>query len=85
MQGCQDHPAKIDISCPEPPLTVAALRSRVAKLEAALRPFAKYARARAAQPLRGLGDTIHLIHPGSPHEAELTLTDCNAALAALEI
>lgn len=45
MRGCQDHYDKIDVSCPEcarflePPLTVAALRSRVAELEAALRPF----------------------------------------------
>lgn len=42
MRGCQDHHDRADPSCHEcaryePPLTVAALRSRVAALEAALR------------------------------------------------
>ena len=44
MRGCQDHYDKVDLECaecarflPEPPLTVAALRSRIAYIEHDLR------------------------------------------------
>lgn len=53
------------------------------KLIAALRPFADYALKRAAMPLNGLGDVLHAIHIGTEWEAEVTLTQCNAALALL--
>lgn len=50
-------------------------------LRTALKPFARYAEMRSAQPLSGLGDIIHCIHTGSPFEAEIRLSDCEAARA----
>lgn len=57
------------------------INDRIAALEEALKPFAIYAEKRKAQPLLGLGNTIHLIHPGTEHEAELTMEHCEKALA----
>jgi hypothetical protein len=55
----------------------------VARLRAALEPFARYAEMREAKPLRGLDDVIHAIHTGSEWEAELRLSHCIKARAAL--
>lgn len=60
-----------------------ASEARVEELEAALEPFARYARSRDAMPLRGLGDSIHHIHPGDEHEAELTMEHVRRAAALL--
>jgi hypothetical protein len=52
-------------------------------LREALEPFARYAEMREAKPLRGLDDVIHGIHPGSEWAAELRLSHCEQARAAL--
>lgn len=56
---------------------------RIAELEAALRPFAAYAKARRVKPLNGLGDVIHNIHRNTEWEAEITMQHCMAAEKAL--
>jgi len=48
-----------------------------------LEPFAKYYRSRMAIRMRGVDDVIHRIHPGSEHEAEISVTDCGRLAAAL--
>lgn len=50
-----------------------------------LEPFAKYYRSRMAVQMRGMDDCIHRIHPGSEHEAEISVTDCGRLAAALLI
>lgn len=60
------------------------LREENARLRAALAPFARYAEMRTLKPFIGLGDAIHVIHTGSEWEAEITLTHCLAARAALK-
>jgi hypothetical protein len=49
------------------------------ELVKALRPFAKYAEMRAAQPLNGLDMIVHSIHTGTQWAAEITLGDCQRA------
>lgn len=56
-----------------------AAQKRIQELEAALRPFADYAAKRDAAPLVGMGDSVHCIHTGTEHEAEITLTHCRHA------
>lgn len=56
--------------------------SRVAALEAALRPFALYAAKFDARPLRNADDVIHAIHAGEDG-AEIRLSDCRRARALL--
>jgi hypothetical protein len=59
-------------------------RAREARLEAALGPFAAFAKAFDAKPLRGVADEFYTIHSGTENEASLSLAQCRAALAALE-
>lgn len=59
------------------------LKERVAKLEAALRPFAIYAAKRNEMPMLGIGDSAHCIHGGTAHETEITLSHCQEALRLL--
>ncbi len=61
----------------------AALRAERDRLREALRPFATYAKKRAAKPFAGLDDLIHTIHAGTEWEAELRLSHCEAARRAL--
>ena len=56
---------------------------RIAVLEAALRPFAKFAEAFDAKPIARLDDEFYAIHTGTQWEASLRLSDCRAARAAL--
>jgi hypothetical protein len=58
-------------------------QNRIAELEDALKPFARYAEMRGKQPLGGLGDVIHGIHHGSEFEAEIRFSACVRALAVL--
>lgn len=44
----------------------------------------RYIEMRKAQPLRGLGDSIHVIHAGTEFEAELKFSDLEALVAALK-
>lgn len=61
-----------------------ALEGRVRALEDALRPFALFAERFDANPLRGISDTLYGIHGGCEgKEAELRLSDCRNARAAL--
>jgi hypothetical protein len=60
-----------------------AATARAAELEGALRPFANYAEKRSAKPIKGLGNSVHHIHPGTVWEAEITLSDCEVARAIL--
>ena len=60
------------------------LERRVALLEKALKPFSVYAEKRDAQPLIGMGETVHSIHFGSPHAAEITMEHCRAARELLK-
>lgn len=62
---------------------LAAMRDRIKVLEAALEPFAIYSEKRDAMPLKGCGDAVSIIHPGTDYAAEITLTDCRRARAAL--
>ena len=48
-----------------------------------LKPFAEFARAFDAKPIRGLDDRLYGIHTGTEWEGELKLSDCRAARAAL--
>lgn len=57
--------------------------AEIARLRAALEPFARYAEMRAAKPFVGLGEEIHAIHTGTEWEAEITVSHVNAARAAL--
>jgi len=52
-----------------------ALRKLLAEAEEAAEPLIKYARMRAAKPMRGTDDTIHSIHVGTEWEAELNQSD----------
>lgn len=59
------------------------MASRIAELEAALRPFAIYAAKRDEMPMRGLGDSVHRIHGGTEHETEITMQHCREARRVL--
>src|SRR5262245_11996728 len=48
-------------------------------LREALEPFAKFAEAFDAQPIRGLHDEMYNIHTGTQWEASLRLSDCRRA------
>lgn len=74
MKGINDELTRI----------IADQTRRIRALEQALRPFAAYAKSRREQPLIGLGDIIHTIHPGTQWEAEITLRHCMTAEKALE-
>ena len=56
---------------------------RILELEEALEPFAIYSEKRDAMPLKGCGDAVSIIHPGTDYAAEITLTDCRRARTAL--
>lgn len=55
----------------------------IARLRAALAPFAAFAAAFDAQPLSNLVDEFYAIHTGTKWEASLRLSDCRKARAAL--
>jgi len=59
-------------------------RAKNARLRAALKPFADFAKAFDAAPLRGIADEVYGIHMGTQWESSLRLSDCRAALKALE-
>lgn len=63
-------------------------QEKVERFRVALRPFAEFARAFNAHPIRGIDDVLYGIHggAGSPSGlgADLRLSDCRAALKALE-
>jgi hypothetical protein len=58
--------------------------AEIARLRAALKPFAEFARAFYANPMRGVDDALYSIHGGaeapSGKGAELRLSACRAAL-----
>ncbi len=62
---------------------LARLREENREMVVALQPFAVYAEKRAAKPIKNLGDSVHAIHTGTEWEAEITLSDCEAARAIL--
>jgi hypothetical protein len=75
---------------PEVPAITEALAKRVGELEQvnkelveALKPFALFAEKYDAKPLRQLDDRIYGIHAGTEWEAELSVSDCRKARAAL--
>jgi hypothetical protein len=57
------------------------LARRVEELDAALRPFAAFARQWNRQPLRNMDGVIYAIHVGTEYEAELSLSDMQTAAA----
>lgn len=54
---------------------------RVEELEAALKPFATFARQWDRMPLRNMDGVIYAIHVGTEYEAELSLNDMHRAAA----
>jgi hypothetical protein len=71
----------------DPQLAYDAVRELDA-LVSALKPFAEFAKAFNANPMLGGDDALYSIHggPGAPSckGAELRLSDCRAALKAME-
>lgn len=63
--------------------SVELLRERIKDLEAALEPFALFAKKWDEKPIRGLDDVIYGIHAGTEWAAELRLSDCHNAGAVL--
>jgi hypothetical protein len=66
---------------------IASLTCKLRQAREILRPFAVYAEKRDAMPLKGLGDSVHLIHASTPHQAEITMYHVRSAakfLKALE-
>ncbi len=61
----------------------ARLISAAPELAEAAVPFAHYLKMRAACQLRGLGDAIHVIHPGTDFEASITMQHIEALVSAL--
>lgn len=60
-----------------------AAEAREKRLREALRPFAFYAEQRSRKPFNGMDDVINGIHVGTEWEAEIRLSHCEAARAAL--
>lgn len=64
------------------------LEEENARLRAALKPFAAFAQMFDATPMKGGADALYSIHGGagapSGKGAEIRLSDCRAALKALE-
>jgi hypothetical protein len=54
----------------------------VRRLRDALAPFARFAEQWNRNPLRGIDDVLYAIHAGADR-AEIRLSDCRRALAAL--
>lgn len=61
-----------------------AAEAKVLALQEAVEPFKRYAEMRTKQPLKGLGDSVHLIHGSTEFEAELKFSDILRLVAALE-
>lgn len=82
FRGCEDTGCRYGLHA-----TVArALLARLEKLERvaeAVEPLADYARKRKASPLVGLGKSVHSIHAGTEHEAEITTDHLDGLLSAL--
>ena len=87
--GCETHDDEIstltfgEFLDKYPPACGPCSQQRLAALEAALRPFAKFAEAFDAKPIARLDDEFYAIHTGTQWEASLRLSDCRAARAAL--
>jgi len=61
----------------------AAQAERMARLEEALKPIINYVNVRHRAPLRGIGDSVHMIHGGTAFEAELRFSDLEQVARAL--
>ena len=59
------------------------LRERKLALVEALEPFAAFARAFDAKPIRNIANQVYAIHPGTPWESQLCLSDCRRAARLL--
>jgi hypothetical protein len=62
---------------------VEALEAENARLREALEPFAHFADQWNKQPLRGIADTVYVIHLDTEYEAAFRLSDCQIARRAL--
>ena len=50
----------------------------------AIAAIRRYVEMRQAQPLKGLGDSVHSIHSGTEYEAELRFSDLEAVVATIQ-
>ncbi len=80
--GCQTKEAVAGMH-DEAAAEIDRLRSLLKEAGEALAPFSHYSEMRAAKPLLGLGDSVHVIHPGSEWEANIKLSDCYNARTVL--
>lgn len=60
------------------------LCARLRRAEEALKPFARFAEQFDRMPMNGIADAFYGIHFGTEYEAELKLSDCRRARAALQ-